>query len=225
MDASLREKAAECGFGAFAVMAGCVAGSSLRENISARVLSYEAPFGVGYGVVKFMIQDDYRALARKSLEHRVRTGQELAFEESEIPPELLSRKAGVFVSLHIDGQLRGCIGTIAPTTDCVAREIIQNAVSAGLYDSRFPPVAASELSLLTYKVDLLDEPEEVADFSELDVKKYGVIVESGYKRGLLLPNLDGVDSVQMQVDIACQKAGISPTEKISLKRFKVTRFE
>lgn len=221
IDGGLREKAAECGYGAFAILGGCLADG----NTSARQLSYECPFGVGYGVVRFTIEDSFRALARKSLECRVKTGQELAFSPDEIPQELLSRKAGAFVSLHIRGQLRGCIGTIAPTTDCIAQEIMQNAVSSGLYDSRFPPVHETELPHLTYKVDILDEPEEIPSEKDLDVKKYGVIVESGFKRGLLLPNLDGVDSVQMQIDIACQKAGIAPNEKYSLMRFKVTRYE
>lgn len=221
MSGELREKAAECGYGAFAVLAGCVAGA----NVSARKLSYEGPFGVGYGVVKYVIEDAYRSLARKSLEHRVKTGAELPFAPAEIPEELLSRRAGAFVSLHMNGQLRGCIGTIAPATDSVAQEIIRNAVSAGLYDNRFPPVHESELPQLSYKVDILDAPEEIPDESALDVKLYGVIVESGYKRGLLLPNLDGIDTVRMQVDIACQKAGISAGEKISLQRFKVTRYE
>jgi AmmeMemoRadiSam system protein A/AmmeMemoRadiSam system protein B len=221
MDAELREKAAECGYGAFAILGGCLDGA----DVSATKLSYECPFGVGYGVVRFEISDAYRALARRSLEHRVKTGQELPFSPDEIQPELLSQQAGAFVSLHIRGELRGCIGTIAPTKDCVAKEIMTNAVSSGLYDHRFSPVRADELPHLTYKVDILDEPEDISSADELDVKKYGVIVESGYKRGLLLPNLNGVDTVQMQIDIACQKAGISPNEKFNMQRFKVTRYE
>jgi AmmeMemoRadiSam system protein A len=220
IDKNLREKAAECGYGSFAILAGC-----LNDIFSsARILSYECTFGVGYGVVSFTIEDSFRALARRSLEFRVKTGKVLSCNGPEIPREMLSKKAGVFVSLHKNG-LRGCIGTIAPTTDCVAAEIIQNAVSAGLYDSRFPPVDKSELPYLSYKVDVLDEPENIGSADDLDVKKYGVIVQCGFKRGLLLPNLDGVDSVEAQIAIACQKAGISPHEKFSLQRFKVTRYE
>lgn len=222
MPRGLREAAAECGYGSFAMLAGVLAGCA----VSAKQLSYECPFGVGYGVVKFMVENSFRALARKSLEHRVKTGRDLTLPEvGELPPEMLSGRAGVFVSLHIGGVLRGCIGTIAPTTRCIAEEILRNAVSAGLYDSRFPPVNASELPHLTYKVDILDEPEDIAGPDELDVKKYGVIVECGRRRGLLLPNLDGVDTVAYQVEIACQKAGIAPGEKFSMQRFKVTRYE
>ena len=223
MDKTLREKAAECGYCSFAILAGCLSGA----NTSARQLSYECPFGVGYGVVSFTIEDSYRALARYSLEFRVKTGKDLSFPPPDfnIPQEMLSKKAGAFVSLHKNGALRGCIGTIAPTTDCIAKEIIQNAVSSGLYDSRFPPVDKSELPFLTYKVDILDEPENIESANDLDVKQYGVIVQSGFKRGLLLPNLDGVDSVEAQISISCQKAGILPHEDFSLQRFKVTRYE
>lgn len=226
MDENLRKSACECGYGAFAILAGCLSDTA---GILPRRLSYECPFGVGYGVVGFTIEDAFRSIARRSLEHRVNTGQNLELDvlvqSLQLPKSLLSLRAGAFVSLHINKQLRGCIGTISPSTHCIAEEILQNAVSAGLYDPRFPPVAASELPLLTYKVDILDAPESISGEDELDVKMYGVIVESGAKRGLLLPNLDGIDSVQMQVDIACQKAGISPDEEISLKRFKVTRYE
>jgi len=227
MDSGLREKAAECGYGSFVMLAGCFA---KYDNISAKQLSYECPFGVGYGVVSFAIEDSFRALARRSLEYRVKTGKDFSTppsstEAAKLPPQMFLQKAGAFVSLHMNGQLRGCIGTIAPTTNSIAEEIIQNAVSAGLYDSRFPPVDKSELPHLVYKVDILDEPEDIPSTESLNVKQYGVIVTSGFKRGLLLPNLDGVDSVEMQVAIACQKAGISLNESFALQRFKVTRYE
>jgi len=119
-----------------------------------------------------------------------------------LPDELLNQRAGVFVSLHKAGRLRGCIGTIAPTTGSVANEIIRNAVSAGLSDTRFEPVSAPELPYLTYKVDILSAPEKIQGPGELDVKRYGVIVSSGYKRGLLLPNLDGIETVEEQIAIA-----------------------
>jgi AmmeMemoRadiSam system protein A len=225
MCSTLRENAAECGYGSFAILAGCFADTN--RNIFAQTLSYESPFGVGYGVVRFTCEDAFRALARKSLEFRVKTGNDFEVDVFVLSSEnpMFSRRAGAFVSLHMNGHLRGCIGTIAPSTASIAEEIVQNAVSAGLYDNRFPPVSASELPYITYKVDILDEPEEISGAHELDVKKYGVIVQSGFKRGLLLPNLDGIDSVQMQIDIACQKAGITPQEKISMQRFKVTRYE
>ena len=169
-------------------------------------------------------EDAYQTLARQSLEHRVRTGEELP-THGDIDPELSARRAGVFVSLHKEGDLRGCIGTIAPTTNSIAEEIIQNAVSAGLSDTRFAPVRADELADLTYKVDVLSEPEPITGPDKLDVKRYGVIVSSGWRRGLLLPNLDGIDTIAEQIDIARQKAGILAGEPVKLERFEVIRHE
>ena len=167
-------------------------------------------------------EDPYQSLARQALEHAI-SGIEI--DTVEVTDEMLTRRAGVFVSLHYQGQLRGCIGTIAPTTENIAQEIIQNAASAGLHDPRFNPVSADELPLLVYKVDVLAEPEPISDASELDVKRYGVIVTSGYRRGLLLPNLEGVDTVEQQISIARQKAGIPANEPIELERFEVVRHE
>jgi len=141
----------------------------------------------------------------------------------DLPSEMTERAAGAFVSLHAHGQLRGCIGTTGPTTESVAWEIVQNAVSACARDPRFPPVTVSELDSLEYSVDVLGQPESIASPAELDVKKYGVIVSCGGRRGLLLPDLDGVDTVEQQIDIARQKGGISSREKFSLERFEVVR--
>jgi len=141
-----------------------------------------------------------------------------------LPPELQQR-AACFVSLHLpDGDLRGCIGTIEPTAPNLATEIIQNAISAATRDPRFPPVRPDELDDLVISVDVLSPPEPAASLRELDPKKYGVVVQSGWRRGLLLPDLEGVDSVEQQVAIAMQKAGISPREPISLYRFTVQRY-
>ena len=246
----LRNNAAECGYGPFVILAGCLD----KTEVNSKLLSYECPFGVGYGVASFSCvgpdnsknflekwnehnleqiktirknEDPYRFLARMSLEHRLSHGKsmDLSANNMVLPAEMLSKKAGVFVSLHKNGELRGCIGTTSPTTNSVAEEIIQNAVSAGLKDNRFPGVTVEELPLITYKVDVLDAPEEIDSPELLDVYNYGVIVESGSKRGLLLPNLDGIDTVQEQIDIAKRKAGISPHEHVKLMRFKVTRHE
>ncbi len=122
------------------------------------------------------------------------------------------------------GQLRGCIGTFAPTQPNIAAEIIQNAVSAGTQDPRFPPVEPAELPELDISVDILSEPERVDGLADLDPKRYGVIVRRGRRSGLLLPDLEGVDRVEEQVAIAMQKAGISPAEEIELYRFSVTRY-
>ena len=162
-------------------------------------------------------------LAIKSLETYVKTGRKTAVLEN-LPEELRSGRAGVFVSLKLHGRLRGCIGTISPVTDSIAEEIVENAVSAGCRDPRFSPVREEELDRLVYSVDVLGETEEIASPEELDVKEYGVIVSKGRKRGLLLPNLEGVDTVEEQISIAMQKAGIDHMEEgIKLERFRVTR--
>lgn len=143
---------------------------------------------------------------------------------SNLTPEM-EEKAGVFVSIHKQGQLRGCIGTFSPTQSNVAEEIIQNAISSATRDPRFSPITTEELSKLTYKVDILSEPEPIRSKEELDPERYGVIVESKGRKGLLLPNLEGVDTVDQQIGIAMSKAGIMPSEQVNLHRFEVRRFE
>lgn len=139
-------------------------------------------------------------------------------------PEMTAR-AGVFVSLKNKGELRGCIGTFHSTTENVATEIIQNAISASTQDPRFPPVTKSELPVLEYSVDVLTEPEKIKSKKELNPRKYGVIVKSGERKGLLLPDLEGVDTVDEQVSIASMKAGIYVGEDIELYRFEVKRYK
>ena len=160
-------------------------------------------------------------LARQTIETYVRSGKMIA-PPAEPSPDLVQR-AGAFVSLHAHGELRGCIGTIEPTQPNLALEIIHNAISAATRDPRFPPLTARELPDLDIKVDVLSAPEPISSPAQLDPKKYGVIVESGYRRGLLLPDLEGVDTVECQVDIARRKAGIGRTEPCQLYRFTVTR--
>ena len=138
--------------------------------------------------------------------------------------EMVSRKAGCFVSLKKHGELRGCIGAIGPTQNCIANEIINMAMAAGTEDPRFEAVEAGELPELVYDVDVL-YPAEPAAREQLDVKKYGVIVTSGYKRGLLLPNLEGVETVDYQLKIACAKAGITAREDYSIQRVLVERHD
>jgi AmmeMemoRadiSam system protein A len=162
-------------------------------------------------------------LAKETVETYVRTGR-IVSPPRELTPEMKER-AGVFVSIHKHGQLRGCIGTFEPTKENVAEEIIANAISSATRDPRFPPVDVSELEALEYSVDILTKPEPVSDISELDPKKYGVIVESGWKKGLLLPDLEGVDSVEEQIAICRLKAGIAAYEPIKLYRFRVRRFK
>ena len=161
-------------------------------------------------------------LAKETVESYIRGGK--TPKPKELTPEMKER-AGVFVSIHKHGELRGCIGTFEPTKDNVAEEIIANAISSSTRDPRFPPVTASELDDLEYSVDILTEPEPVKDISQLDAKKYGVIVESGWRRGLLLPDLEGVDNVEEQIAICRLKAGISASEPLNLYRFQVRRFK
>jgi AmmeMemoRadiSam system protein A len=136
---------------------------------------------------------------------------------------LIAKKAGTFVSLKKHGQLRGCIGTISAATGSIAEEIINNAVSACSRDPRFHPVTSEELDELVYSVDILGDTEDIDSPNDLDVKRYGVIVTSGNKRGLLLPNLEGVDTVEQQIAISKKKAGIRESEKVELQRFEVVR--
>lgn len=244
MDRTLYEPAAECGLRTFWMMAGALDGQALKI----KKLSYQGPFGVGYGVVSLRVtredvrrnfaeryemlerraqeerraaEDDYVRLARHAIETIVRTGK-----NAELPQGLsseMAERAGVFVSLKKDGELRGCIGTFEPTTKSIAEEILQNAASAALRDPRFPPVKKEELDALVYSVDVLTEPELVAGADALDVKKYGVIVEYRARKGLLLPDLDGVDTVDEQLRIARQKGGIPADAPIRIWRFEVTR--
>lgn len=256
MDRGFAERAAECGLRSFQIMAGALD----RTDVRPELLSYEGPFGVGYGIAAFVpvgkegaseeralleryeqwraedlarrrsAEDELVSLARLSLETYVRSGG-IRVRIDDLPdgrslsPELLARRAGCFVSIKKDGELRGCIGTIAPTQSCLAEEICSNAVSAGRRDHRFGPVQANELDELVYDVDVLGEPEPIASERELDPRRYGVIVSAADgRRGLLLPDLDGVDTVEEQVGIAAQKGGIDLlSDDYRLERFVVER--
>jgi len=246
MDAELAEGAAECGLRAFQMMAGALDGLAAEPEL----MSYEGPYGVGYGVAAFTVtgQDEARRvgekytlaerrrlelrragedawvrLARLSLEGYITGGRRLDEPPEGLPAELTESAAGAFVSLTLNGRLRGCIGTISPVCGRLWQEIARNAVSAGTEDPRFDPVTAEELPNLEYKVDVLGQPEDISSVAELDVKRYGVIVSRGRRRGLLLPDLAGVDTPEQQVDIARQKGGIGEDEPYTLQRFQVVR--
>ena len=239
------EKAAECGHRSFVIMAGLFDGISVR----AARLSHQDVTGVGYGICTFYPgeknegrhflnkylktkeqetidrlgkADAYVRLARQSVEIYVTTGRTMKMPK-DLPPELTRDRAGTFVSIHKLGKLRGCIGTISPVTSCIAKEIIQNAISAASKDPRFDPIREDELKYLEINVDVLGEPEPVSSPEELDVRKYGVIVSCGMRRGLLLPDLEGVDTVEQQIEIAMQKGGIRKTDPYTLQRFEVIR--
>ena len=239
------EKAAECGHRSFTILAGTFD----RTGVEAKQLSYEGPFGVGYGVCTYRPcgndetrnfleqyeekermkllarrerEDAYVRLARYTIETFVGTGK-LPEMPKGLPEELYHSRAGAFVSLKEDGRLRGCIGTIRPVRECLAEEIMHNAVSACSEDPRFSPVEAWEVERLTISVDVLGETEKISSPEELDVTRYGVIVTRGARRGLLLPNLEGVDTIEQQIAIAKQKAGIKAHESVELERFEVIR--
>ena len=250
MAPELYESAGECGHRSFAIMAGALD----RRSVQALQLSYEGPFGVGYGVVaihpqetdptrNFLDQLDAEQLIEsKASKDKASPHVKLALavihahldnhkfnltdytQRESLPDAITQEIAGVFVSLKKDGQLRGCIGTIAPTTGSIAQEIERNAIEAAFYDPRFAPLDRSEFPYLTVSVDVLDTPEPIADQSELDPINYGVIVTKGNRRGLLLPNLPGVDTVDQQIEIAKSKAGLKPSEIPDLERFKVVRY-
>lgn len=162
-------------------------------------------------------------LAKDAVELYVREGKIREVPEDEFPPEFRER-AAVFICLKIDGVLRGCIGTFHPTEPDMAHETVRNAISAATCDPRFTCVRAEELDVIEYTVDVLTPPEPVKERSELDPRRYGVIVQSGARRGLLLPDLEGVDTVDFQISIALQKAGIPPGTPVKLFRFQVKRY-
>ncbi len=170
--------------------------------------------------------DPYVQLAKKTIDLYICEGRVFRPVKEDCPKELFDTQAGVFVSIHEDGELRGCIGTIAPTRDCLAEEIVGNAIAASTRDPRFPPIQEEELEDLVISVDVLGEAEPVNSLMDLDVKRYGVIVEKGFRRGLLLPDLEGVDTVEYQVAIAKRKAGIRENETgVRMYRFEVIRHE
>lgn len=239
------ESAAECGHRSFVIMAGALD----ERAVEAERLSYEGPFGVGYGVCTYepkgqdggrsfkqqfenvlqtklteqrKNEDAYVSLARRTIEEYVTMGKTPDMP-SELPEEMLGKQAGVFVSIKKDGRLRGCIGTIEATQSSIAKEIIANAISASTRDPRFSPIKQAELPWLTISVDVLGDTEKISSTNELDVKRYGVIVTRGRRRGLLLPNLEGVDTVEEQIAIAKQKAGIAEDEPVEMERFEVVR--
>lgn len=226
IDQRIRERAAECGYRSLLTLVGAFH----HQRVQTHFYHYEAPYGIGYGVCRFGTPQDLASvpveIARRTIASFVQTGQKpdpATWPDLDLTP-WYKQQAGAFVSLHKWGQLRGCIGTIGPTTDQVVLEIIQNAISAATRDPRFDPVTADELPDLDISVDILQPAEPVTDLSQLDPQQYGVIVSRGGRRGLLLPDLDGVDSVSEQLAIACRKAGIDPAGPYEIARFRVTRY-
>ena len=219
IDKKINDRSANCGYPGFVMLAGALQDYRITPDF----LSYEGPFGVGYGVCIFECEDWYVRLAKMSLETYIRSGRRLFPKETEQFPDFLRKeKAGVFVCIKKGGQLRGCIGTILPYYDTSLEETCELAISAGTSDPRFDEVTADELDELTYTVDVMGQPES-ATRDMLDEKRYGVIVTKGARRGLLLPNLEGVDSIEEQLMISCSKGGIDFHEDYDIERFTVER--
>lgn len=170
-----------------------------------------------------MSSDIFVKLARDTVNAIIKGEPLPEASRGDFPQELLEKRAGAFVSIHKNGELRGCIGSILPTQKNLAKEVITQAINASTQDPRFPVVREEELPNLEIKVDVLSEPEQIDSLDDLDPIKYGVIVENDFRRGLLLPDLPGVETVEQQVSIAMQKAGIDQGEPISLYRFTVER--
>jgi len=251
IDAHLVEEAGECGLRSFITLGGFLEAT----GAASRVLAYEGPWGVGYLTAVFAPAEVLRdalgpdtgpegphltpttgskggskgstesaivRLARATIESYVRDGR--IPEAPSLDDPGLPARAGAFVSIHEHGELRGCIGTICATQPALADEVVHNAIEAATRDPRFPPITAGELDALEIKVDVLHDAES-CDLEDLDPSTYGVIVSCDWRRGLLLPDLEGVDSVEQQVDIARRKAGIAPNERVALERFKVDRHD
>ncbi|MDX6531718.1 MAG: hypothetical protein QOH41_4008 [Blastocatellia bacterium] len=244
VDQELRQAAGECGYRSMLVAIGV----AQKLEPSCEVISYEAPFGVGYLVAQLLavkgseppavagglitanenrgekVGTELPALARAVVETFVKEGK--VIPASDNPSDLLNQRAGCFVSIKTRaGDLRGCIGTIEPVKDTLAEEIIVNAISAATRDLRFSPIREDELPGLKYSVDVLSQPERVK-LDDLDPKVYGVIVEdkTGSRRGLLLPGLKGIETAAQQIEIASRKAGIRPGDEIKLWRFRAERY-
>lgn len=241
----LCQRSAECGHRPFCMMSGFLDGKTVKS----RVYSHEDVTGVGYGICSFypdgnsderkfrdikireeelsvaglpLSDEPYVRLAQRAIYGYVISGRHIQIPD-DVSEDMLGKQAGVFVSIHQFDHLRGCIGTIAPTRENVAAEIIRNAVLAASSDYRFLPLREFELDSIEISVDVLGEIEDISSQKELDVRRYGVIVRKDDREGLLLPNLDGITSVRQQVAIAKQKAGIDSSERVSLQRFEVVR--
>lgn len=244
MNRTMISESGQCGLNSVYILLGAMEGKEIKGEL----LSYEGTFGVGYGVMKLSRQqkdrnyldeltkykeeklkvklnesNSYVKLARENLNHYFSHRKSIE-DISNLPKELLNERHGVFVSLKKFGNLRGCIGTIAPTTGSVGEEIIRNSIEAAMSDPRFPEVSEDEMDDIDISVDVLMDSEP-CNKEDLDPKKYGVIVSLGMRRGLLLPDLEGVNTVDEQLQIACDKANIDFDEDYKIERFEVVRYK
>jgi AmmeMemoRadiSam system protein A len=246
IEESLVHKAGECGLRPIIMGLGVLDG----QKMETKIYSYEGPFGVGYLVAslrpgqeiatRFLLskikeREESKLTsirnneswpvkwARENLENYLHKGELLP--KPAVKPKEFSGRKGVFVSIKKQGQLRGCIGTISPAKESIIEEIQANVLKAAFEDPRFEPIDKDELDELVYSVDILENPEKINGIDQLDPEIYGVIVKKGFRQGLLLPMLEGINNAEEQVAIAKQKAGIGTHEKVELERFKVTRYK
>jgi MEMO1 family protein len=242
LDPVLLEKAAECGFRSLIMLLGTLD----ESRFEATVHSYQGPFGVGYAVVTFQVAGECPSLTgelfderkQEIRERRAKEGPLVKYARGVVEAHILGQalpsagdldsflneRAGVFVSIKKHGQLRGCIGTTRPTRPNLVLEVRENAISASTRDPRFEPVTGEELEELVYSVDVLLPAGPISGLGDLDPKRYGVIVSKGFRKGLLLPNLEGIETAEEQVAIAKRKAGIAAGESVDLERFEVIRY-
>lgn len=245
MDNDIVQSAAQCALNSLYVMLGCCN----KIYLESTCLSYEGPFGIGYAVFSFhKIKDNidgylialekhnnelmresltnesiYSKLARDAIKHYISTGNYLE-NHSDYNDAFFNNKYGVFISLKNDGILRGCVGTLKPKYKNLKEEIIHNSIESALYDPRFMPVDISELNMINISIDIICTLESCS-IDDLCPSKYGVLVKSGEKEGVLLPNIPGIDSSSEQIKIALCKAGIEDNEDFSLFRFETKRFK
>jgi len=229
LDEGFTEEAGQCAMNSIIMLYGTL---DEKERLKSAVLSYEAPFGVGYLTAEIYSEveeggtsdDSFIRLARRSVEEYILNNRRLSPDNlKDIPEFMLRERAGVFVCMECSGKLRGCMGTMEPYKESMARELIDNAITCATRDPRFYPLSPEELPYIKFSVDIIKEPEPIESTEDLNPQKYGVIVESGMKKGLLLPDLEGITEAERQIEIAKNKGGISPGEPVKLYRFEVER--
>jgi AmmeMemoRadiSam system protein A len=217
LDPLLVEEAGECGLRPLSLLIGAARAAGLRSE----VFSYEGPFGVGYPVAHFGVghqPGEVQAIGRKAIETYLR--ERRVIEPPAPIPSNLEQPSAAFVTLRKNGELRGCMGSLVPTESSAAREIIRFAIASAIRDPRFEPVDLDEVGQLTVSAQLLDPPEPVASMADLDPAVYGVIARSGDRQALLLPGIEGIDTVAEQIAAVCEKAGIDRLGPLRLERFR-----
>ena len=229
------DKSGEFGYLPIATLLGIFKDTKSKFDL----LSYEAPFGLGYMVgvlqpagtqplslgmydmpkskVKVSVKN-LADLARKAVETYITTKEMINVHEMSLKEER-AQKSGVFVTINSKNNLRGCVGTIRAYHENIIEETIQNSISAAVRDKRFAPISKEEFQSLSYAVNIIDEPEVVTDMEEMDPLKYGLIVSNGYRQGILLPNIEGIRTIEEQLGNAMIKADIIQGEPVWLYKF------